>query len=168
MAVARKNLAFAIDVAVSVRNLDGDAAGQRHVALVVEQALAGKMHRDERSGAGGLHVDAGPAQVELIGDARGQHVLVVAGLLELEQARGLKQPAIGEQIVDQVGVHARSGEDADRAVEALRRMARVFQRLPRALQKMPVLRVHDGRVARAEAEERRIEQRHVVEHRRRA
>ena len=47
----------------------------------------------------------------------------------------------------------------------LRRMGGVFQRLPRALQKMPVLRIHDGGVARAEAEERRVEERHAVENR---
>ena len=163
VAVARKNLAFAVDVAEAVRNLDGDAAGQSHVALEVEQALAGQMHGDERRGAGGLHVDAGTAQVELIADARGQHIFVVAGLLELEQARGVDEAAIGEQIVDQVGVHARSGKDADGTRELLRRMGGVFQRLPRALQEMPVLRVHDGGVARAEAEERCVEERHIVE-----
>ena len=49
--------------------------------------------------------------------------------------------------------------------KCLRRMGGVFQRLPRALQKMPVLRVHDGCVARAEAEERCVEERHAIEDR---
>ncbi len=73
--------------------------------------------------------------------------------------------AIGEQVVDQVGVHPRSGKDTDGAGELLRRMRRVFQRLPRAFQEMPVLRIHDGGVARAESEERRVEERHVFENR---
>ena len=165
MAVARKNLAFAIDIAVAMRDFDGDSAGQSHVALEVEQALAGQMNRDQRSGARGLHVDAGAAQVKLIGNTRGQHVLVVAGLLELEQARGFKQAAVGEQVMDQVGVHARSGKDADRAVESLRRMAGVFESLPCALEKMPMLRIHDGCISRAEAEEGCIEHGDVVEQR---
>ena len=168
MAVAGENLAFAIDIADALRDFDGDSAGQRHVALEVEQALAGKMNGDQRSGACGLHVDAGPAQVKLIGDARGQHILVVAGLLELEQARGFKQPAVGEQVMDQVSVHARSGKDADRSIESLRRMACVLQRFPCALKKMPVLRVHDGCVSRAKAEEGRIEHGDIVEHAMRA
>lgn len=41
----------------------------------------------------------------------------------------------------------------------------VFQSLPRTLQEMPVLRVHDGGIARAETEERRVEKRHAIENR---
>jgi hypothetical protein len=165
VAVARKNLALAINVAEPIRNFDGHATRESHVALEIEQALAGHVHRDQRSGARGLHINAGSAQIELITDARGQHVLVVAGLLELKEARGFKEAAIGEQIVDQVGVHPRPRENADRTGELSWRMRRVFQRLPRTLQKMPVLRVHDGGVARAEAEERCIEESHVIENR---
>ena len=84
-------------------------------------------------------------------------------MLELKEARGFKEAAVSEQIVDQVGIHPRSGKDADGAGELLRRMRRVFQRLPSALQEMPVLRVHDGGIARAETEKRRVEQRHVLE-----
>ncbi len=89
--IARKNLALAIDVAEPVGNLDGDAARECHVALKIEQALAGHVHRDQRSGARGLHVDAGAAQIELITDPRSQHVLVVAGLLELKESCGCKK-----------------------------------------------------------------------------
>ncbi len=163
VAVARKNLALAINVAAPVRNFDGDTARESHVALKIEQALAGHVRRDQRSRAGGLHIDAGSAQIELVTDARRQHVFIVAGLLELKKSCGCKQTSVGEQIVDQVGVHPRPGKDADGAGELLRRMRRVFQRLPRALQKMPVLRIHDGGIARAKTEERRVEERHVLE-----
>ena len=51
---------------------------------MIEQALAGKMNRYQGSGARGLNVDAGSAQVKLVGNARGQNIFVVAGLFELE------------------------------------------------------------------------------------
>ena len=76
-----------------------------------------------------------------------------------------KQTAVGEQVMDQVGVHARSGKDADRAIEALRRVAGIFKSFPCALKKMPVLRIHDGCVSWTEAEEGCIEHRNIVEHR---
>ena len=166
MAVARKNLALAINVAEPIRNFDGHATRESHVALEIEQALAGHVHRDQRSGARGLHINAGSAQIELITDARGQHVLVVAGLLELKEARGFKEAAIGEQIVDQVGVHARSGKDADGSVKAVGRMSGVFESFPGALQEMAVLGIHDGCVFRAQAEEGGIEHGNIVEQRR--
>ena len=165
VAVARKNFAFAIDIAESMRNFDGHSACQRHIALKVEQALAGQVNRNQRSGAGGLHVDAGAAQVKLIGNARGQNVLVVARLFQLKQSSALKQLAVSQQVMDQIGVHARPGKNSDRSIKAMRHVPGVFQSLPRALKKMPVLRIHDGSVSRTEAKERSIEQRHIVEHR---
>ena len=84
VAVARKNLSFAVDIALTMRDFDGNPACQRQIALVIEQTLAGKMNRDKRSGARGLHVNAGSAQVQLVGNARGQNIFVVAGLFELE------------------------------------------------------------------------------------
>ncbi len=47
MAVARKNLAFAMNIAAAVRNFDRDAARQRHIAFVAEQRLAREMNRDQ-------------------------------------------------------------------------------------------------------------------------
>jgi hypothetical protein len=46
MAVAGENLALAINIAETMRDFDCDATGQGHVALEVEQALAGKMNGD--------------------------------------------------------------------------------------------------------------------------
>ena len=127
--------------------------------------MAGQVNRHQRSRARGLHIDAGPAQVKLIGNARGQNVLVVARLFQLKQSRAFKQAAIGQQVMDQVGVHARPGKNSNRSIKALRCVAGVFQSLPRALKKMPVLRIHDGSVSRAEAKKRSIKQRHILEHR---
>ncbi len=72
------NSAFLEKITALLRKGDGDGARQRHVALVIEQILARHTDRDERSGAGGLDGQAGSAQVQLVGNARGQKVLVVA------------------------------------------------------------------------------------------
>ena len=67
--------------------------------------------------------------------------------------------------MDQVGVHARAGKDADRSIEALGRMARVFQCFPCAFKKMPVLRVHDRCISWTQAEKRCIEHGDIAEQR---
>jgi len=73
-------------------------------------------------------------------------------MFQLEQSRAFKQPPVGQQVMDQIGVHARPGKNSDRSIKALRRVPGVFQSLPCALKKMPVLRIHDGSVSRTEAE----------------
>ena len=50
---------------------------------------------------------------------------------------------------------------ADKPVEALRVVTGAFQRFPAYLQKVTVLRVHDGRVLWTKAEERRVEHFHI-------
>ena len=161
VAVGGEDLALLVEVALAVRHLDGHAAGEGHVALAVEQALAGQVDGDQRGGAGGLHVDAGPVQVEQVRDAGGQEVLVVPGVPDQEHPDLADQGRVGEQVVHQVGVHPRAAEDADGAGEASGRVAGVLQGLPGALQEVAVLRVHDRRVARAEAEEAGVEELHV-------
>ena len=71
---------------------------------------------------------------------------------------------VGEQVVDQVGIHTRPGEDTDRSIEEPRWMARIFEGFPCALEKMPVLRIHDGCISRTESEKRCIEHRDFIEH----
>ena len=61
----------------------------------------------------------------------------------------------------EIAAHAAAGEHPDRARRAFRRARRVLHRLPGALQELAVLRIHDGGVLRAEAEELRIEVRHA-------
>ncbi len=51
---------------------------------MIEQTLTGEMNRYQGRGARGLHVNAGSAQVKLVGNARSQNIFVVAGLFELE------------------------------------------------------------------------------------
>ena len=89
--------------------------------------------------------------------------------LSLPVCRARKRPtdAISfgfvKQVVGHVGAHARPGEDADPARERLRRVAGVLQRLPGHLEEVAVLRVHDRGLARAEAEEARVEELQVLE-----
>ena len=44
VAIARKNLSFAIDIALTMWDFDGNSTCQSQVALIIEQALASKMH----------------------------------------------------------------------------------------------------------------------------
>ena len=149
----RQDLALAVLVAASVRHLDRHAAGDRHVALEAEQALHGEVHGDERRRARRLHVDRRAPQVELVRRRGGEEVLVVAGVTEEEPADLLDQLRVGEQVVEHVGVGAAAGEHADRPGEPLGHVTGRLDRLPHAFEEVPVLRVHDRRVAAADAEE---------------
>ena len=165
MSVARQNLALTIDIAAGMRDLDGDAAGQRHVALAVEQTLACEVDGDERSRTCRLHTHTWPAKIQLIGHARGQNVFIVPGLSNQKQPGAFHQATVIEQVVHHVGVHAGTGEDADRPGKSLGWVARVFEGLPSAFQEMTMLWVHDRRVSRAEPEERRVEHIDIVKNR---
>ena len=70
---------------------------------------------------------------------------------------------MGEEVADQVAAHPHAGEDADRAGPGPGVIARVLQSLPAALEKEPVLRIHQLRLARAEVEEVGVEMLHVAQ-----
>ena len=81
VAVGREDLALLVEVAaVSAPATIDRAAGERDVALAAEQALAGQVDGDQRRAARRLHVHARAVQVELVGDAGGEEVGVVAGV----------------------------------------------------------------------------------------
>jgi hypothetical protein len=113
--------------------------------------------RDERRRARRQHVDARPAQVELVADTRREEVLVVAGVPDQEHADPPHEVRVGQDVVQQVGVHAAAGEHADAAREPFRHVAGVFERLPHALEEHAVLRIEQRRVARRQAEEPGVE-----------
>ena len=143
---------------------DAHAPGQSHVALAVEEALAGEVDRHQRGRAGGLHADARPAQVQLVGDERGQIVLVVAEQ-EQEAADVARRAEARVEVVEEVVAEARSDEDARRAARRVRGVARALKRLPSAFEHKPLLRVRDLCLPRVEAEEGGIEQLDAVERR---
>jgi hypothetical protein len=75
--VRRHDPARRVQVAGVLGDLDGGAAGQRHVALAPQERLHGEVHRHEPGRAPGLHAERGAAQVELVRHARGEEVLAV-------------------------------------------------------------------------------------------
>ncbi len=155
--------AFLEQVPRARRRGDRNPSGQRHVALVAEQALAGEADGHQRGGAGGLHVDARPLEVQLVGGERRQEVLVVADA-QLERPDAPHQLAVRDQVVDQIAGDVRAGEDADRACEDRGIVAGVLEGLPGVLQEQPVLGVHGLGLARGEAEQLGVEQIHAVRH----
>src|ERR1051325_11770825 len=78
MPVGRRYSAFLVPVPCLLRQPDRDATGKSHVALIIEQALTGEAHGDQRRRARGLNVDARPFQVQLVRYARGEVVLIIA------------------------------------------------------------------------------------------
>ena len=158
----RRHHAVQRQIAQPVRDDHGHAAGQHHVALELEQALAGHARRHQGGRAGALHGDARPPQIELVRRQRGQEVVVVQDA-DLERSGVLDQVGMGEEVADQVAAHPHAGEEADRAGPGPGVIARVLQSLPAALEKEPVLRIHQLRLARAEVEEVGVEMLHVAQ-----
>ncbi len=167
VAVGRDDHVVEVQVARFLRHLDRHAPRERHVAFAVAHGLGGHVDGDESRRAGGLHVDAGAAEVELVGDASREVVLVV-GHHHLEAAHRVEREDLGRilrrleglrgaEIVDEVGVHHRAGVNADRAGVRVRVVAGDFERLPRALQHHALLRIHQRGVAGADAEELGVE-----------
>ena len=164
MAIGRQDLALLKDVAARMGQLDGHASGQSHVALATQQGLAGVVHRHQRGGAGGLNVDAGPLEVKDVADPGREEVLVVAGVAQQEHAGVCHQIRVRADVEVEVAAHAAAGIDGYGAGKVFGGMAGIFKRLPGHFQKLAVLRVHDGRFLRAEAEEVRVELLESVEH----
>ena len=162
-AVRRQDLAVLEAVAAPVRQIDRHAPGDSHVAFHGEQRADRLVHRHEPGRAGGLHRHRRALQVQQVGEPRRHEILVVAGVAQQEEADLLDELGVGEQVVGQVRLHARPGEDADAPLETLGHVPGVLQRLPGDLEEMPVLGVEDGGVARREAEEAGVEALHVLE-----
>ena len=93
---------------------------------------------------------------------RRQVVLVVADV-DLQVAEQRHELRVGLESV-QVGAHRAPAVDADQPREGLRVVPRVLERLPRGLEEETLLRVEALGLARAEAEEVRVEQLETVEH----
>ncbi len=163
VAVRREDPVRAVDVTLAPCPVDGDTTGQRGVALVGQQRLARFDHRDQRSGAGGLDVEGGALQTELVGDPAGEEVGPVADhrLLVAEDLRGA---GLGGDVEDQIGVVARARVDADEAVVAFGVVPGALQGGPGAFEQHPVLRVHEFGLARGVAEEGRVELLAVLQH----
>ncbi len=163
-AVGRQDPSLLVDVAPQLQDVHRGAAGERHVALLRQQALAGGVHRDEPRRAGALDVEARPGQVQLVGDP-GRHVVAGIAQLEAERIEGRQRRRIGQELIEQVGAGRDAGEDAGRAGVGLPHVAGVLERLPGALEEEALLGVHDLGLAVAEAEEAGVEAVDAARHR---
>ena len=157
LAVGRDDSAFLIQVSALLRRVNRDASGQCDVGLVVQQALTGVVHRDERRRAERLHREAWPFEIEFVSrQGRSGPRGVVDGGLDLAEC--LHDGAIPIQLMRQVRAERSAGDKTDRALESLRVVACLLERLPHALEKEALLRIQDLRLARREPEEGRVEQ----------
>ena len=157
VAVPGQDFSFPVQVAGPMRNFYGHSSRQRHVAFMPEQAPAGDMYGHQGSRAGRLNRHARPGQIQLIGDSRGQYVFVVPGLLQEEQARAAHQLRIRQEVEHEIRVHPGARVHSDGARKPIGVPAGVLQGLPHAFEKNAMLRIHDGRIPRAEAEKRCVE-----------
>ncbi len=163
--IGRQDLALLVEIAVTLRQLDGHAARKRHVALAVEQRLRRVMHRDERGGTGGLQAERRPLEIEDVAQPGGQEILVIAGMAQEEHPHIVHKIAVRAEVEIEIAAHAAAREDADGAGEMLGHVARILERLPGDFQKAAVLRVEDRGLLRAEAEELGIEHLDALERR---
>jgi hypothetical protein len=153
--VRRHHRSRHVAVAEAGVGLDRDAAGERQVALLVEQRLAGGVDGDQRGRAGALQAVARPGQVELVGDPGDQRVRGVAE--DHLQRIGARGQRVADQVEEQVGREGGAGVDPDPGGDALGVVAGALERLPGALEEDPVLRIHELRLARVDAEEELVE-----------
>ena len=77
MTVWRGKPAFLMEIAGYLRDLHRDAACQRQIALIVQQAQRRQMNRHERSRATRLDYHARPFEVELVSNP-GRHEILIA------------------------------------------------------------------------------------------
>ena len=155
VAVAGQEMALAHDDGIFGREHHVDAARHGEIALALEQALAGVVQRHERGRTGGVHGDAGTAEVEDVGQARRQHGHRGRGrgVVRVEQLApvGAHQDGHG---VEREAAHVDAGPAAR---EFGRDQPRVLHGLPTDFEQQALLRIHVLRLARRDAEEQRIE-----------
>ncbi len=152
VAVRRHHRARHVAIAEPGVGLDRDAAGERQVALLVEQRLAGGVDGDQRGRAGAVQAVARSPEVELVGDPRGERVGGVADH-HLERI-GRRQLRVADEVEEQIGGDRRPAVDAGAHGEALGIIAGALQGRPGAFEEDPVLRVHELGFARVDAKKR--------------
>ncbi|BCM72770.1 hypothetical protein EASAB2608_08104 [Streptomyces sp. EAS-AB2608] len=140
------------------RRHDGDTADQREVALALPQRLGRQVQRDQRGGAGGVDGDGRALQAEGVGDPAGDDAAEAA----VAEVGGEVLGDLGEPAAVVVVHDAREDAGAG-AAQPVRVDGGALQRLPGHLQQQPLLRVHGGGLAGADAEEGGVELGGVVQ-----
>jgi hypothetical protein len=163
MSVRRGDPAFLESVAAFLRKGERDATREGGIALVIEQRGAGLADGDERGGARGVNIQRGALEVELIGGAGGEIVLLVAHHRS-QRTHGFNELGVPGDVVCEVGVVAHPREDADRAGIAGGVAARIFERGPCFLEEDALLGVHDLGFLRRDAKECRVKPFRAFDH----
>ncbi len=115
------------------------------------------MHREERGRARAVDGDGGAVDVEREGDAaRGGAARGADLAIHVEVARGALEHPLAV-----VAGEEPDEDPAARAVDLRGAHARVFDRVPRDLEQVALLRVHERRLAGRHPEEARVEAREV-------
>ena len=110
--VGGEDHALPMEIPPDLREAERYAAGESHVATAFCDRLAGDGDGNQRCGTGGLHIETGSAEIQLVGNSRGE-VVLVAGEKELEPIDRFNQILIGVNVVEDVAVGPAAGENAD-------------------------------------------------------
>lgn len=136
-----------------VREIEVDTARERGVAFAVAQALAGRVHRDQRGRLARVHHHAGAAGAQQIREPVGDHAALKIGQGVVGD-RGVAVPPqqSGVVVVDGADEHPRTPVGDPGRCEA-----RVLQGFPAQFEHQPLLGVHGAGLARRYAEEVGVE-----------
>ena len=132
------------------------ATRESDVALMVLQILTRNANSRQRRRAGRLNAHRGAAQVQLVRKACSDEIFLVAYSHRDHACRFHQIRALTDK-ERQIGVVADAGEDADQSGITRRVAARVFERLPRDLEKHPVLRIGRLGLFRSHGKKRAVE-----------
>ena len=157
MPVWRTNSPLLIEIPRLERNGDRHTAGHGDITLVIQKTLTSLTDGNQRGRAGGLDNDAGPLEVKVIREARGEEIFV--------RPEGSADLAMIKQVAEQVAVGAQAGVHANGSVVHRGITAGVFQSLPAAFQKDALLRIHHFRFFGCVAKEGGVKQVHIFQHR---
>ena len=161
VAVWREDEALVIEIAGRAAGLDAGSSGQRQFALAFQHGAGGQMHRHQRGGAGGVDVEAGPIEIQLVGNTGGDKFLAVKQA-DLEVGRDVGMSQSRQQVFLEVGIRANADKYANAAFVGGRIAAGALQRLPGDFQQVPLLRIAEFRLARRHVEEVGVKQRNAV------
>ena len=162
VAVGRGDCVLLVHIALVLRQLYRGTTGQRHIALVIEQGLAGHVNGDERGRAGRVYVDAGAFEIQPVRHTGGEIVAAVPNQI-LQVADRWREVGIAEQMKQQIRAPATTRIDADPTVEALRHVPRIFQGMPGTLKEETMLGVGHLRFTCRHPEKGSVEELDVVE-----
>ena len=162
MAVGGDNPAGLVQIAATLGEGNRDGAGERHVALVILQREARLRDCHQRGGASGAQRESGSAQIQLVGDARGEELGVGgehgAEVADLVAGRVIVEEGLARaDVLEEITVVAGAGVDADRRRTVERVVTGVVEGMPAAFEEQAMLRIEQLGFARHDAEEGGVE-----------